>query len=183
MLTGYGSGEGIKFATAPAKEAYELCGHGSVRLSMSLTEHAGEAPADIDVFLALRKFNAEDRELCFTSGTGTATAVTYGWIRASHRTLTGKPYPELEDGALPFPTLSHLSTDRKPVMNGTVYNLLTELWPTQLLIDNGERLVLEVSPQDPEGTGDFTHTNPVDRYFLPPPFSSLSVEMRLWHSY
>ena len=130
---------------------------------MSLSDHAGEGPADIDVFLALRKVDSEDRELLFTSGNGTATAITYGWIRASHRTLTSKPYPELEDGALTFPTLSHLSKDRKPVENGTVYDLLTELWPTQLLVEKGERLVLEVSPQDPKGTGEFTHTNPVDR--------------------
>ena len=163
MLTRLYSGEGIKFETEPAAEGYEICGHGSVRLSMSLTGHAGHAAAEMDVFLALRKVNAVGKETFFTAGQGEPTAVTYGWIRASHRTLTSQPYPEFEDGALPFPTLSHLSSDKSPVEIGDIYDLVTELWPTQLMVEKGERLVLEVSPKDPQGTGQFVCTNAVDR--------------------
>lgn len=130
---------------------------------MSLTDHVGAAPADIDVFLALRKINVEGKEVLFSASSGSPTPVTFGWVRASHRTLTSRPYPEFKDGELPFPTLSHLRGDAKDVENGQIYDLECELWPTELVIEKGERLVFEVSPKDPEGTGFFACNDPTDR--------------------
>ncbi|KAH8691460.1 Alpha/Beta hydrolase protein [Talaromyces proteolyticus] len=146
------SGERILFKSAPAEEAYEICGHPSVMLSMSLTNHPHDDFADIDVYLALRKFDAEGKEVFYTSSLGTPQAVTLGWVRASHRTLSPKPYPEIE-GELAWPTLSHRRDDVKRVRPGEIYELLTELWPTNLAVEKGETIALEVSPKDVAESG------------------------------
>ncbi|KAH8807392.1 Alpha/Beta hydrolase protein [Xylogone sp. PMI_703] len=156
------TGDGFKFETAPATKEYEICGHPSARLSISLSEHKGEAPADIDVFLALRKYDKTGNEVWFSGSQGDPTPVTFGWIRASHRTLDPKPYPEIA-AALPFPVLSHKRSERKDVKNGEVYDLQCELWPTNLVVEVGERLVFEVTAKDPEGCSWFTCNDPVDR--------------------
>lgn len=157
------SGDGFKFETAPATDEYEICGHPSARLSISLSDHKDEAPADIDVYLALRKLDKHGKEVWFSGSQGDATPVVFGWIRASHRTLDPKPYPELPEGALPFPVLSHKRSDRKGVKNGEIYDLQCELWPTDLVVEKGERLVFEVTSSDPEGCSWFTANDPVDR--------------------
>lgn len=158
------SGDGHRFVTAPAEEEYEICGHPSVRLAMSLSQHKGEVPADIDVYLALRKLDRDGKEVFYAGTQGMPTGVTFGWIRASHRTLDPKPYADLAEGALPFPVLSHKRSDRKDVQNGEIYDLQCEFWPTELVVDKGERLVLEVTAKDQEGCDWFTCNDPVDRY-------------------
>lgn len=45
--------------------------------------------------------------------------------------------------------LSHKRSDRKDVKEGEVYDLQFEFWPTQVVVDKGESLVLEVLPKDP----------------------------------
>ena len=157
------SGDGHRFVTAAAEEEYEVCGHPYVRLAMSLSGHKGEASADIDVYLALRKLGSDGKEVKYAGTQGLPTGVTFGWIRASHRTLDPKPYPDLPEGALPFPVLSHKRSERKEVRNGEVYDLEAELWPTEVIVSPGERLVLEVTPKDQEGSDWFTCNDAVDR--------------------
>ena len=163
MADHFFSGDGYRFVTDAATEEYEILGHPSVRLAMSLSEHKGEAPADIDVYLALRKLDKDDKEVLYAGTQGMPTGVTFGWIRASHRTLDPKPYPEFAEGELPFPVLSHKRSDRKEVRNDEKYDLQCEFWPTQLVVSKGERLVLEVSAKDQEGSDWFTCNDPVDR--------------------
>jgi predicted acyl esterase len=165
MLTIIFSGDSLLFETAPADVEYEICDHPSVKLSMSLTNHAESQPAEIDVYLALRKFNAEGKEVFYTSSVGGPQAVTVGWIRASHRTLSPKPYPEIEK-EFSWPTLSHRREDVRPVRLGEVYDLLTELWPTNVVVEKGEKITLEVSPKDVAGSGLYTTEDPVYRYVL-----------------
>ncbi|KAK9367589.1 Alpha/Beta hydrolase protein [Lipomyces kononenkoae] len=155
-------GESILFRSAPAEEEYEICGHPSVMLSMSLTNHPHDAPAEIDVYLALRKLDAEGKEVFYCSSLGTPQAATLGWIRASHRTLSRRPYAEIEE-ELPWPTLSHRREDLKPVRPEEIYELLTELWPTNLVVGKGERIALEVSPTDVAGSAPYTTHDPVYR--------------------
>ncbi|KAK9234532.1 Alpha/Beta hydrolase protein [Lipomyces kononenkoae] len=152
-------GESILFRSAPAEEEYEICGHPSVMLCMSLANHPRDAPAEIDVYLALRKFDVDGKEVFYTSSLGTAQAATYGWIRASHRTLSRRPYPEI-DVELPWPTLSHRREDLKPVRTGEIYELLTELWPTSLVVGKGETIALEVAPTDVAGSAPYTTHDP-----------------------
>ncbi|KIX01911.1 uncharacterized protein Z518_07850 [Rhinocladiella mackenziei CBS 650.93] len=157
------TGDGFKFATVPANEEYEICGHPSTRLSISLSGHQGKAEADIDVYVALRKLDKSGKEQWFASSIGTPTPVTFGWIRASHRTLNPKPYPELAEGALSFPVLSHKRGDKKDVKNGEIYQLDFELWPTDLVVEKGETLIFEVTAKDPEGVAWFGANEAADR--------------------
>lgn len=158
------NGDGIFFETPVADKKYEITGHPHVKLSISMTEHKGEDAPEIDVFLALRKFDKNGKQVWFSSSMGQPTAVTHGWIRASHRALAKQPYPDVRGGDWPWPTLSHKKEDLQPIETGTIYELLTELWPTNIVIGEGEKLVLEVSPKDPEGTGFFASKNSTDRY-------------------
>lgn len=143
MLTILSSGDSLFFETSPADKEYEVCGHPSVKLNMSLTSHAESLPAEIDVYLALRKFDAQGKEVFYTSSLGGPQAVTVGWIRASHRTFSSRPYTEIESEPA-WPTLSHRRDDFKPVRPGKVYDLLTELWPTNVVVEKGEKIILEV---------------------------------------
>ena len=90
--------------------------------------------------------------MSFAGTQGMPTGVTFGWIHASHRTLDPKPYPELAEVALPFPR------------NGEIYDLQCEFWPTELVVSEGERLLLEVTAKDQKGSELFGCNDPVDRY-------------------
>ena len=157
------SGNGFRFATKAAVEEYEICGHLSTRLSMSLSGHKGDAEADLDVYVALRKLDSNGEEQWFASSVGTPTPVCFGWIRASHRTLDPQPYRELAEGALPFPVLSHKRADKKPVKNEEVYVLDFELWPTNIIVEKGEILIFEVIGKDPEGVSWFGSDEAAER--------------------
>lgn len=159
------SGECIQFITPVAEEDYEVTGHGHVRLAVSLTDHKGKAEPDIDVYVALRKINAQGNESSYSSSLGTPTPVVFGWLRASHRTIDPNPYPD--NFHLPVPVPSHKRSDKKQVRNGEVYDLQIELWPTNVVVEKGERLVLEISPKDPAGVDLFACHDPTDRLVFP----------------
>jgi hypothetical protein len=145
---------------APADEEYEICGHPSVKLNMSLTNHSHDTPADIDVYVAMHKFDAG---VFYTSSVNTPQAPTYGWIRAPHRAVSPQPYPEFE-GELPWPTLSHRRADFKSIKPDKVYELRAELWPTGVVVGKGKTIALEVSPTDVEGAGPYLTIDPDERY-------------------
>jgi predicted acyl esterase len=159
------TGNGIFFSTPPAEKKWEICGHPWVKLSVSITNHkGGDVAPEIDVFLALRKYNKDGKEIMFSSSMGSPQAAASGFIRASHRAISDQPYPDVKGSDWPWPTLDHRRSTKQPVKNGEIYELQTEMWPTQLVISEGERLVLEVSPKDPEGTGFFAHNDERDRF-------------------
>ena len=45
----------------------------------------------------------------------------------------------------------------------TVYEVDVEIWPTNVVVEKGGKLVLEVSSGDTQGTGIFGHNHPEDR--------------------
>lgn len=92
---------------------------------------------------------------------GNPTPVVFGWLRASHRTIDPNPYPD--SFHLPVPVPSHKRSDRKEVRNGEIYDLQIELWPTNVVVERGERLVVEISPKDPVGADQFACYDPIDR--------------------
>lgn len=144
---------------------------------MSISNAKGSNP-DIDVFAALRKINEKGEESEYSSSMGSPTPVSFGWIRATHRKLDPNPYPDIKD--LPFPVLSHRKKDKLDVQQGEIYTLKFELWPTEVVVQKGEKLVLEISPKDPAGTGFFVCNNPVDRYVSSPsPSPSLETSKTL----
>jgi hypothetical protein len=50
-----------------------------------------------------------------------------------------------------------------PVIQGEIYAVDVEVWPTNVVVDKGGKLVFEVSSGDTQGSGIFLHDDPVDR--------------------
>jgi hypothetical protein len=50
------------------------------------------------------------------------------------------------------------------VIPNEVYPVDVEIWPTNVVIETGSRLVLEVGSGDIAGTGFWGHDDPIDRY-------------------
>jgi predicted acyl esterase len=50
-----------------------------------------------------------------------------------------------------------------PVEAGQIYAVDVEVWPTNVVLSLGSRLVLEVSSGDTQGAGLFEHTSEIDR--------------------
>lgn len=94
-------------------------------------------------------------------GTGTAgdpVPLTKGWLRTSLRKLSKNRLPWL-------PRRDYLSTDVEPVKEGEKYEVVVELWPTNVTVGKGGKLILEVGPKDQQGCGIFVHNHQDDRSF------------------
>jgi hypothetical protein len=62
-----------------------------------------------------------------------------------------------------LPYRDYFSNDVLPVMPGEVYPVDVEIWPTNVIVEKGGKLVLEVASGDTQGSGIFKHTGPDDR--------------------
>ena len=62
-----------------------------------------------------------------------------------------------------LPHREYRSTDVQSVEPETVYGVDIEIWPTNVVIEKGGKLVLEVSSGDTQGCGIFGHKSPEDR--------------------
>jgi len=126
---------------------------------------------DADVFLVLRVFAPDGKEIAFIGNNDPRTPIGLGWLRASHRKL----YPKLTLHYRPYHTHDEpwLLKPQEPV------ELDVEIWPTCIVIPKGYRLALTVRGKDYEydgtdaapphapypmkGGGPFLHNNPKDR--------------------
>lgn len=155
--------EGLTYSTEPLGEELEITGPIAAKLFVSSTTE------DADLFVVLRVFDPEDREVTFQGALDPHTPVAQGWLRASHRALD----PER---STPFqPHHPHRQAD--PLVPGAVYELDIEVWPTCIVIPAGYRLAVTVQGHDyvydPEavtvgwfvmrGSGPFLHDDPADR--------------------
>ena len=158
-------GDGVTFVAPPIAEATEITGPSAVRLFVS------SSTADADVFVVLRVFTPDLREITFQGAIDPHTPVGQGWLRASHRTL---------DPALSLPWRPyHTHTDPQPLVPGEVVQLDIEIWPTSIVVPPGHRIALTVRGRDYEaaaaggrlsnfknvlrGCGPFLHDDPRDR--------------------
>lgn len=87
---------------------------------------------------------------------GDPVPLTKGWLRVSLRKLSSDSKPFL-------PRRNYLSTEVEPVKEGERYSVSIELWPTNVTVSKGGKLVLEIGPKDQQGCGIFTHNHPEDR--------------------
>ena len=62
-----------------------------------------------------------------------------------------------------LPHRDYFSSDVLPVIPGEVYPVNVEIWPTNVVLDPGSKLVFEVSSGDTQGCERFKHTSPTDR--------------------
>ena len=159
-------GDGLTFISEPLAAQTELTGPVAAKLRVS------SSTADADLFLVLRIYTADLREVTFPGALDPHTPVAQGWLRASHRAL---------DSALTQPWRPyHTHTSKQPLTPGVPVELEIELWPTSIVVPAGYRIALSVRGKDYEfakstgiklsnlknemlGCGPFLHNDPRDR--------------------
>jgi predicted acyl esterase len=159
-------GDGVTFMTAPLNETMEITGPIAAKLFVS------SSTSDADLFLILRVFSPDLKEVVFQGAIDPHTPIAQGWLRASHRKLD----PER---SLPFrPYHSH--DVEQPLSEGEVVELDIEIWPTSIVVPPGHRIALTIRGKDYvyggasggklsnfknelTGCGPFLHDDPQDR--------------------
>jgi predicted acyl esterase len=159
-------GKGITFSMAPLEEETEVTGPLAAKLFLS------SSTRDADLFLIVRVFDPDGKELTFMGSTDPNTPIANGWLRASHRRLDpkrSKPYQ-------PY----HPHDRVEPLTPGEVYECDIEILPTCIVLPAGWRVALTVRGKDYEyegelsefgkkfhyatrGTGGMTHDDPDNR--------------------
>jgi predicted acyl esterase len=150
----------IQFSTPPFENETEITGHPSAHLNVSVAGYPNKpTPTDIDLFVTLRIISAEGKEIHYTGTAGDPVPLTKGWLRVSLR-KTNPNHPN----AKPYtPYRDYFSTVVQPVIPGEVYGVDVEIWPTNVVVEKGSRIVFEVSSGDTQGSGLFLHNSPSDR--------------------
>jgi len=159
-------GDGVTFLTPPLKAETEITGPVAAKLFVA------SSTRDADLFLVLRVFSADMKEIVFQGAVDPHTPIAQGWLRASHRKLD----PKLTTPYRPY----HTHDEEQPLTPGRPVALDIELWPTSIAVPAGYRVALTVRGKDYEyggaaggrlsnfknelkGCGPFLHDDPVDR--------------------
>jgi predicted acyl esterase len=150
----------VSFTSAPFGSETEVTGHIVVHLNVSVAgDPEGPVPSDIDLFLTLRHLSAAGEEISYTGTQGEQAPIVKGFLRVSLR----KTNPQHTRHRPWLPRRDYLSTDVLPVVPHDIYPVDVEMWPTNVVFGQGDRLVLEVSSGDTPGSGVFEHGDPDDR--------------------
>jgi predicted acyl esterase len=165
-LTYESLGDGVDFWLAPREEDFEITGPMAAKLFVS------SKTEDADLFLIVRLFDPQGKEVTFMGSTDPNTPIANGWLRASHRALD----PEKSKPWRPF----HPHNKKEPLEPGGIYECDVEIVSTSIVVPAGWRLGLTVRGKDYEytgevddfaknfhystrGTGGMTHNDPDDR--------------------
>ncbi len=144
--TPYGAlGKGLTYLSPPFTEETEITGPASAKLFISSDTE------DADIFLVLRLFDPEMREITWQGSNDPHTPLGLGWLRASHRKLD----PERTLPYRPY----HTHDEKQPLTPGEVYELDVEIWPLSIAIPAGYRIGLSLRGRDYVYPG-FEHTAP-----------------------
>ena len=141
-VTYEGFSDGVTFMLPPLKEETEMTGPMAAKLFVS------SATTDADLFLILRVFTPDLKEVVFAGTVDPHTPVAQGWLRASHRKLD----PQLSTPYRPY----HTHDEKQLLTPGQVYELDIEIWPTCIVVPAGYRIALTVRGKDyvyPGGSG------------------------------
>ena len=161
-----GLSDGVTFLTAPLDGETEITGPIAAKLWVS------SAADDADLFLVVRVFTPDMKEVTFQGALDPNTPIAQGWLRASHRKLD----PALSLAYRPY----HTHDEKQLLTPGEIYELDVEVWPTCLVVPIGYRLALTIRGRDYEypggpgvglgtlgrvftGVGPFRHDDPRDR--------------------
>ena len=159
------TGDGLTFLTPPMTQEVEITGPVAARLIVS------SDTSDADLFLVLRVFDPQGKEVVFIGSNDPRTPVGLGWLRASHRKLD-------RERSHPYRPW-HTHDEEWPLTPGQPVELAIEIWPTCIVVPPGYRVGLTVRGKDYEydgtdaalphaaypmrGVGPFTHTDARDR--------------------
>ena len=159
-------GDGLTFLTPPLVAETEITGPVAAKLFVS------SSTEDADLFLVLRIFAPDLKEVTFQGAIDPHTPIAQGWLRASHHkldpglTLPWRPY--------------HAHDEEQKLTPGAPVELDVEIWPTSIVVPAGHRIGLSVRGRDyvyPGGSGGtlsnfkneltgcgpFLHDDPADR--------------------
>ena len=159
-------GDGVTFRTPPLAAETEITGPMAARLFLSSTTR------DADLFVIVRVFEPDGKELTFMGSTDPNTPIANGWLRASHRRLD----PQKSKPWRPY----HPHDRAEPLAPGEVYECEVEIVTSCIVVPKGWRIALTVRGKDYEyegelsdfgekfhygtrGTGGMTHNDPDDR--------------------
>jgi predicted acyl esterase len=134
QATYQGFGEGLTLWTEPFEEEMEITGPVACRLWIS------SDTTDADIFLALRVFDEDGKEVLFHGANEPKAPISLGWLRASHRKLD----EERSEPWAPY----HPHQEEEALTPGELYALDVEIWPTCIVIPPGYRLALSVLGRD-----------------------------------
>ncbi len=161
-----GLSDGVTFVTPPLARETELTGPMAARL------HVSSDTEDADLFLVVRVFAPDFREIVFPGHIDPNTPIAQGWLRASQRKLDQRR-------SLPYrPFHSHDEIEK--LTPGQTYALDIEILPSCVVIPEGYRIGLTVRGRDYvaptighnreiahlgalTGVGLFRHDDPDDR--------------------
>ncbi|KAE8453260.1 hypothetical protein EG329_011327 [Mollisiaceae sp. DMI_Dod_QoI] len=157
-----GKDHSVRFETAPFENETEVTGYVLAHLNVSMTPAPNQSASDdkdIDLFLTLRYIDPSGKEVLYTGTAGDGVPLTKGWLRCSMR----KVHSENSRHREYMPHREYLSTDVQKVRPNEVYGVDVEIWPTNVVVEKGGKIVLEVASGDTQGCGIFQHTSKVDR--------------------
>lgn len=150
----------VQFSTPVFQQETEITGHIVAHLNVSMSAKVPQGKKELDLFLTLRYIDPSGEEVFYTGTAGDPVPLTKGWLRVSLRKVNDK-HPKHREY---LPYRDYFSTDVEPVIPDEVYGVGVELWPTNVVVENGGKIVLEVSSGDTQGCGIFKHTSETDRY-------------------
>jgi predicted acyl esterase len=159
-------GKGVTFTTQPMDHDTEITGPMMAKLFLS------SSTTDADLFVIVRVFDPQNKELTFMGSTDPNTPIANGWLRASHRALDPvktKPYR-------PY----HPHNKPEPLTPGEVVECDIEIVSSCIVVPKGWRVAFTVKGCDYEyggdlnefgkkfhygtrGTGGMTHSDPDNR--------------------
>lgn len=164
-VTYEGLGDGVTFLTPPLDQEYEITGPMAAKLFVS------SETEDADLFVVLRVFSPDMKEIVFQGALDPHTPIGQGWLRGSHRKLDSKLTREFR----PY----HTHDEKQPLTPGQVYEVDVEIWPSCIVVPAGYRIALTVRGRDYvypggaarlasmknvfTGVGPFLHDDPRDR--------------------
>lgn len=151
----------VSFTSPQFESETEITGHIVVWLNVSMSpcHRQSTTPSDMDLFLSLRHIASSGEEIFYTGTTGEAAPIAKGFQRVSLR-RTNPQHPRHRPW---LPHRDYPPTDVIPVIPNEVYSVDVELWPTNIVVQRGERLVLDIGASDLAGSGLFQHDDPSDR--------------------
>ena len=151
----------LRFETPTFEAETEITGHVVAHLNVSVSPHANSEnlPSDIDLFLTLRHIGPSGKEIHYTGTAGDPVPLCKGWLRVSMRKTDPTHWKHRDY----LPYRHYTSNDVQPVIVGEVYTVDVEIWPTNVVVETGGKIVLEIASGDTQGADRFVHTSPVDR--------------------
>ena len=129
-----GLSDGVTFISASLTEETELTGPMAAKLFVSSTLE------DADIFVVVRVFTPDFREILFPGHIDPNTPIAQGWLRASHRKLNVAR-------SLPYQPY-HSHDEIQPLQAGEIYELDIEILPSCVVIPKGHRIGVSIRGRD-----------------------------------